>query len=175
MRPLLLSTRYGLLVCLGLVFLAAPLAAQSSDSAALDTADARLIKRLQAQTGADKASLYQTLGFSYFRQENFDRAFLYFNAAVQANPRLYWSWYYMGLLDPEDAETYFKKAIVVNQDFAPAYYWLGRYYGKRGRFEEAIRVFEGYLESAWSDPNEHARTDEVREFLRKLRQGEKIK
>ena len=161
-------------MCLGLVFFAAPLAAQSSDPAALDVADARLIKRLEAQTGADKASLYQTLGFSYFRQENFDRAFLYFNAAVQVNPRLYWSWYYMGLLDPEDAETCFKKAIVANRDFAPAHYWLGRHYGKRGMFEEAIRAFEGYLKSAWSDPNENARTDEVRELLRKLRQGEKI-
>ena len=174
MRPLLPSSRCGLLVCLGLLLLAAPLAAQSPFPAALDTADARFIKRLQAQTGADKASLYQTLGFSYFRQENFDRAFLYFNAAVQVNPRLYWSWYYMGLLDPEDAETYFKKAIVANQEFAPAYYWLGRHYGKRGMFREAIRAFERYLKNAWSDPNENARTDEVREFLRKLRQGEKI-
>jgi len=165
---------YGLFVCCGFVFLAATLAAQPSDSVDLDTVDAALIKRLQAQTGADKASLYQTLGFSYFRQENFDRAFLYFNAAVQVNPRLYWSWYYMGLLNPGDAETYFTKAIVANQDFAPAYYWLGRYYGKNGRTQEAIRSFEGYLKSAWADPNEYARMDEVRGLLRKLHQGKKI-
>jgi len=167
----------GLLACLGLVLCAGPLAAQPSgpDTATYDAADARFIKRAQAQTGTDKASLYQTLGFSYFRQENFDRAFLYFNAAVQANPRLYWSWYYLALLNLEDAdaETYLKKAIVANQEFAPAYYWLGRYYGKRGMFEEAIRAFEGYLKSAWADPNEYGRTDEVRELLKKLRQGEK--
>ncbi len=174
MRPSFFSYRCWLLVCCGLLFLAAPLAAASPDPTDLDTADALLIKRLQAQTGADKASLYQTLGFSYFRQENFDRAFLYFNAAVQVNPRLYWSWYYMGLLDPEDAETYFTKAIVANRDFAPAHYWLGRYYGKNGKIEEAIRSFEGYLKSAGADPDEYARMDEVQGLLRTLRQGEKL-
>ncbi|MGE5279180.1 MAG: tetratricopeptide repeat protein [Deltaproteobacteria bacterium] len=154
---------------------AAPLAAQPPVNATdQDVADARLMKRLEAQTGADKASLYQTLGFSYFRQQDFDRAFLYFNAATQANPRLYWSWYYMGLLRPEKGDEYFKKAIVAKRDFSPAYYWLGRHYGKRGAFEDAIRAFEGYLEVAWSDPNEHGRMDEVREYLKKLRQGQRI-
>jgi len=174
MRTPSLSPRCWLFACLGLIVFAVPLAVSSDDTAALDGADARFIKRQQAQTGADKASAYQTLGFSYFRQENFDRAFLYFNAAVQVNPRLYWSWYYMGLLHPEEAAEYFKKAIVANRDFAPAYYWLGRHYGKRGMFEEAIRAFEGYLEKAWADPNESGRMDEARDLLRKVREGKKI-
>jgi tetratricopeptide (TPR) repeat protein len=174
-RPAFFSYLLGLCVCCGLMSWTPPLRAQTTDEAALlDSVDARLIKRLQAQTGADKASLFQALGFSYFRQEEFDRAFLYFNAAVGLNPRLYWSWYYMGLLNLEDAEEYFKKAIVAERNFAPAYYWLGRYYGKHGRTEEAIRTLEKYLEISWSDPNEHARMDEVQELLMKLRQGEKV-
>jgi len=164
----------GLLACAALVLWAAPLAAQSSDSDLLDAVDARFIKRVQAQTGADKASLYQTLGFSYFRQENFDRAYLYFNAAVQSDPKLYWSWYYLALLDLEDAEPHLTKAIAANKEFAPAYYWLGRYYGRRGMSDEAVRAFEGYLENAWSDPNESGRTDEVRGLIEKLKKGEKI-
>jgi len=173
-RHLSFLPRYGLLVCCGLFFLASPLGAQIFDASDADVADARLIKKLQAQTGADKASLFQTLGFSYFRRENFDRAFLYFNAAVGINPRLHWSWYYMGLLHPEEAEKYFKKAIVANREFAPAHYWLGRHYGKRGALEEAIRAFETYLEVSWADPNERARMDEARELLKKLRQGKTI-
>ena len=157
-----------------LFFLAAPLLAQPTEPTEADIADARFIKKAHAQTGADKVSIYQTLGFSYFRQQDFDRAFLYFNAAVQENPQLYWSWYYMGLLRLEDSEAYFKKAIVANKDFAPPYYWLGRYYAKSGKTEDAIRSFEEYLKVAWSDPNEYSRMDEVRGFLQKLRRGEKI-
>lgn len=161
------------LVFVGVMGMAGVLCAQEiDDMAAWDKVDAKFIKRAKAQTGGKLgADVYQRLGLSYFRQEMFDRAFLYFNAAVQANPRLYWSWYYLGLLNLQDAGTYFEKAIQANNRFAPAYYWLGRYHMKRENAAQAIKTFEDYLRVADTDPYEQDRILEVQGFLQTLREA----
>jgi tetratricopeptide (TPR) repeat protein len=157
---------------LGVVMLLSATAwAQTSEDDLLNTVDAKLLKKLKAETGRDDAQLYQKLGFSYFQQQEFDRAFLYFHAAIQKNPRLYWSWYYLGLLNLEDAETYFKKAIDANGRFAPAYYWLACTYEKKGRKAEAIKCFNDYIKVAGNDPEEARRVEEAKDMLAKLKGG----
>jgi tetratricopeptide (TPR) repeat protein len=147
-------------------------AASPEKDAELNRVDSQLIKKWKAEKRrATDAELYQDLGFSYFRQENFDRAFLYFNAATTRNPKLYWSWYYMGLLNLESAEPYFKKVIEANKDFAPAYYWLGRIYSGGGRNEAAIKSFEQYLKLAATDAMETSRIGEVAGYLAVLKAG----
>lgn len=150
------------------LFLVAGAWAQTGQDDLLNTVDAKLLKKLRAQTGRDNAQLYQKLGFSYFKQEEFDRAFLYFNAAVQLNPKLYWSWYYLGLLNLEDAETYFEKAISANVRFAPAYYWLAKTYEKKGEKAEALKALNDYLKVAGSNPEEAKRVQEAKEMLSRL-------
>jgi tetratricopeptide (TPR) repeat protein len=158
-------------VFVGVLGAAGVLCAQEvGDMAAWDKVDAQFLKRVKAETGGKmSADVYQKLGLSYFRQDMFDRAFLYFNAAVQSNPRLYWSWYYLGLLNLEDAGTYFEKAIQANNRFAPAYYWLGRYHMRKENNALAIKTFEDYLRVADADPNEQGRILEVQGTLDTLR------
>lgn len=158
-------------LCAAFIFLGVlgACAQEADETVAWDRVDAQLIKKAKAQSaGRMSPEVYQNLGLSYFRQEMFDRAFLYFNAAVQADPRLYWSWYYLGLLNLEAAESYFRKAIEVNKRFAPAYYWLGRYYMKKDKASEAIKIFEAYLRVAPASPNEEERIPEVQRLLESL-------
>jgi tetratricopeptide (TPR) repeat protein len=171
MRSRAFWTGAKIFIFVGVLGMAGVLCAQEiGDMAAWDKVDAQFMKRAKAETG-DKlsAEVYQKLGLSYFRQEMFDRAFLYFNAAVKADPRLYWSWYYLGLLNLQDAGTYFEKAIQANNRFAPAYYWLGRYYMRKENSAQAIRIFEDYLRVADTDPNEQERVLEVQGLLGTLR------
>jgi tetratricopeptide (TPR) repeat protein len=153
----------------GILMLSGALAwSEGENDQLLNTVDAKVLKRLKAETGGDPAQLYQKLGFSYFQQQEFDRSFLYFHAAVLKNPRLYWSWYYLGLLNLESGESYFKKAIEANNRFAPAYYWLARTYEKQGKKAEAIKCFNDYLKVASNDPEEAVRINEAKKMLLQL-------
>ena len=159
-------------VVLGIVLSLSALAwAEVAPDQLLNNVDAKLLKKLRAEAGGDNAQLYQKLGFSYFQQQEFDRAFLYFNAAVQNNPKLYWSWYYLGLLRLENAENYFNKAINANPRFAPAYFWLARTYEKKGSKVEAVKCFNEYLKVAGSDPEEAGRVEDAKQMLAKLKGG----
>jgi tetratricopeptide (TPR) repeat protein len=142
--------------------------AQTKQDDLLSSVDGKLLKKLRAETRRDDAQLYEKLGFSYFQQQEFDRAFLYFNAAVQKSPGLYWSWYYLGLLNLESGETYFKKAIEANSGFAPAYYWLGRVAAKQGKTAEAIKVFKDYIRMAERNPEEAERLELAKRLLAEL-------
>lgn len=142
--------------------------AQTKQDDLLGSVDGKLLKKLRVETGRDDAQLYEKLGFSYFQQQEFDRAFLYFNAAVQKNPKLFWSWYYLGLLNLQSGETYFKKAIEINSGFAPAYYWLGRVYAKQGKTAEAIKVFKDYIRVAGRNPEEAERLELANKLLAEL-------
>jgi tetratricopeptide (TPR) repeat protein len=150
-----------------------PARAQSEkEKIAFDPADESLFRKLKAETKKDASQVYQDLGFSYFKQEMFDRAMFYFRKAIVTNPGLYWSWYYMGLMHLESAEPYFKKAIEANRKFAPAYYWLARYYCKSKNIKESLRYFGEYMKMAQRDPEEAGRIEIAKKFLTQMNAGE---
>ena len=139
---------------------------------AFDAADETLFRKMKAETKKDDSQVYQELGFSYFKQEMFDRAMFYFRKAIVANPAQYWSWYYMGLMRLESAEPYFKKAIEANRKFAPAYYWLARYYCKDKNIKESLRYFGEYMKVAQRNPEEAERIEIAKKFLAQMNAGE---
>ena len=155
-------------------FLAAwPLWAQNTpQGSAQDREDEILFKQLKAETKKDDAQIYQSIGFGYFQQEKFDRAMFYFQRAVRLNPKLFWSWYYMGLMNLSDPETYFKNAIQANKQFAPARYWLARYYCKAQKTKDSLQTFDDYLRLAQGDPNEESRMAVARHFVEMMKSGE---
>ncbi len=158
-------------VLISTFFLGAAAWAQEGTDQLLNGVDAKLLKKLRAEAGQDTARLYEKLGFSYFQQENFDRAFLYFHAAVQTNPKLYWSWYYLGLLNLESGDAYFRKAIEVNSSFAPAHYWLARVYAKKGKKEDAIKELDVYFKVAKKDAQEAQRVTDAQKLYNELKPG----
>jgi tetratricopeptide (TPR) repeat protein len=141
-------------------------------SADLDRIDQFLIKKIKAESGKSDVQIYQELGLTYLRQENFDRSFMYFNKAVALDSRAYWAWYYMGLLNLRNPEDYFKKAIQANPRFAPPYYWLGRYYCKKKNIKESRKFFEDYIRAAKSDSNEVSRINVAMQFIDAMKSGE---
>jgi tetratricopeptide (TPR) repeat protein len=148
--------------------------AQAPQSGAkdLDRVDQFLFKKIKTETGKDDSSIYMELGLSYFKQENFNRSFLYFGKATTLNPKAYWAWYYMGLLTMENPEGYFKKAIEANPRFAPPYYWLGRYYCKKKNIKESIKSFRNYMKRAQNDPEEGPRIQSAVQFVELMEAGE---
>lgn len=153
------------------VFLASLSYAQGA-AGDLDKIDQFLFKKIKTESGKDDSSIYLELGLSYFKQENFNRSFIYFGKAVAVNPKAYWGWYYMGLLTMENPEGYFKKAIEANPRFAPPYYWLGRYYCKKKNTKEAIKFFEDYMKKAKGDPEEAPRIQNAMQFVELMKSGE---
>ena len=97
------------LACLLLELGSLPSFAQTpaADENYLDRIDRSIIQKLKAESGKDEAQIYQELGLVYFQQEDFDRSFMYFNKAVALNPRAWWAWYYMGLLNMKEPEKRF--------------------------------------------------------------------
>lgn len=138
----------------------------------LDRIDQFLVKKIKAESGKSDAQVYQELGLTYFRQENFDRSFMYFNKAVGLDPKAYWAWYYLGLLNLGNPEDYFKKAIQANPRFAPPYYWLGRYYCKKKNIKESRKFFEDYVKIAKSDTDEASRVAIATQFIALMKSGE---
>lgn len=144
----------------------------TADESDLDRIDNFLMKKMKAESGKDDPQIYQELGLVYFQQENFDRSFVYFSKAVALNPRAWWAWYYLGLLNIGEPEEYFKKAIQVNPRFAPPYYWLGNYYCKKKNIRESRKFFEDYIRIAKNDPAEAPRIRTAERFIELMKRGE---
>ena len=171
-----MKVRWGLRLVLSVgllffVFLASFSYAQG-EAKDLDKIDQFLFKKIKTESGKDDSSIYMDLGLSYFKQENFNRSFLYFGKAAAINPKAHWAWYYMGLLTMENPEGYFKKAIEANPRFAPPYYWLGRFYCKKKNTKAAIKFFEDYMKRAKGDPGEAYRIQNAMQFVELMNSGE---
>lgn len=140
----------------------------------LDKVDGQLFNDIKRETGKDDAEIYQALGMTYLKQENWDRSISYFKKATSLNPSLYSSWYNLGLLhlDIEEGNNYFKKTIEVNPAYPPPYYWLAYSYCRDRRDKEAMPIFEKYLEVAKDNPNESGRYEYARDVLKELVSGE---
>ncbi len=161
------------LILAAILFLSGPAFAQKAQpKTGVDSADDAFYKSLKLQTKKDDATIYQAMGIGYFEQEKFDKSFFFFDKAVKLDPKLYWSWYYLGLLKIETPEDYFKKAIKANAKFAPPYYWLGRYYCKANRIKESIGNFEKYIDLAKNDPAEAERVKTAKHFVVSMQSGQ---
>ncbi len=137
-----------------------------------ENVDEAFYKQLKLTTGKDDALIYQAIGMGYFEQEKFDKSYEFFKKAVKLNPRLYWSWYYLGLLRMEFPEEYFKKAIGAGPQFAPPYYWLARYYCKAKNIKESMRYFQEYLNAAKDNFDERERVKTAKYFIISMQGGE---
>ena len=140
-----------------------------------DKIDARLFDTLKQDTGKSDAEIYQAIGLTHFKQEKWDRAEKYLKKAVELNPKLQWSWYNLGLLDPDTEEgyNYFKKATEANPRFSVPYYWMAYYRCRNREDKKAIPLFKKYLEvaEAEKDPQEEGRIKVAKEALADLLAG----
>lgn len=134
--------------------------------------DNRLFRELKKEYSLSDAQTYELLGRTYLQQNEWKRGSIYFNKAVQLNPKLYLSWYNLGLINMDNPEFFFKKAIGANSAFAPAYYWLAYYYYNSGKMEGSELYFEKYLKVAdKNDPQEQSRIKEAQNMILKIRGG----
>jgi len=93
------------------------------------------------------------------------------------DPELYFSWYNLGLMDPdaEEGRDCFKKCIKSNPAFPPAYYWLGYSLCRNKRDKEALPIFEEYLKAAKDDPKEKDRFIFASKLIKELQTGKEGK
>jgi tetratricopeptide (TPR) repeat protein len=148
------------------------LGAEADAKPGQENVDEAFYKQLKLSTGKDDALIYQAMGLGYFEQGEFEKSYEFFKKAVRLNSRLYWSWYYLGLLKMADPQEFFKKAIKANTQFAPPYYWLGRYYCKAQKMKESIKYFQDYLKVAKGDINEADRIKIAEYFIVSMQHGE---
>ena len=137
-----------------------------------ENTDETFYKQLKLTTGKDDALIYQAMGMGYFEQGKFEKSYTFFKKAAKLNPKLYWSWYYLGILQMADPREFFKKAIEANPRFAPPYYWLGRYYCKAKDIKESIKYFQDYIKAAKNDVNEADRIQIAEYFILSMQHGE---
>ena len=131
------------------------------------------------QKGLSDAEIEQTMGVGLFENDiHGARAEKHFKKAVKLDPRLYKSWYSLGLLhiDSEEGVGYFRKAIEVKVDYAPAYYWIAYYYTRYGNFKKALPVWKDYLrvaavDKAKGDKGERGRIKVAQEVVKEIESG----
>lgn len=144
-----------------------------------DEVDYRLFESLRDEPGQSDAEIYQSIAWAHIKQENWERAAAYFKKAVSLNPKLYWSWYNLGLLhiDTEEGNKHMKKAIDADPEYPPPYYWLAYVKCKHRKNKEAIKIFMQYLGVAEGIPAEAQRYKRARRILAELfsgREGEEL-
>ena len=148
-------------------------AEDSKENVDWDKIDSKLFYTLKQDSGKSDAEIYQAIGLTHFKQENWDRAEKYLKKAVELNPKLHWSWYNLGLLyiDTEEGYNYFKKATEANPKFSVPYYWMAYYRCRNREDKKAIPLFEKYLEVAHGDKEETGRIKVAKEVLGDLVSG----
>ncbi|MFN7181713.1 MAG: tetratricopeptide repeat protein [Planctomycetota bacterium] len=158
-----------------------PLYAQEKNlSANWSKQDSKLFEELKKEHKLDDAQTYQLMGLAFLHQDFWEKASLCLEKAVKLNPKLYISWYYLGLIhiNTEEGFNYFKKATEANPDFSPPYYWMAYYKCRARQDKEAITLFQKYLEVAKKDESETGRIKVAEEVLQDLltgREGEQLK
>ncbi len=105
----------------------------------------QLFVELKKQYRLTDAQTYELMGMTHLEMDRVDRAEFYFKKTVTLDPRLYRSWYNLGLINMDNPEIFFKKAIEANRNFAPAHYWLASYYDNCDNRIEATKYFREYL------------------------------
>jgi tetratricopeptide (TPR) repeat protein len=145
-----------------------------------DSMEEELYSSIKEQgQGHSEAEIEQTMGVGLLDADNqWKRAEKHFKKAINLDPKLYWSWYNLGLIyiDSEVGMEYFRKAIETKPDYAPPYYWLAYNYARDGKFNEAFPTWEKYLKVAKSGSNKEIKNEKERikfatEAVKEIRSG----
>jgi len=137
-----------------------------------DKQDSQLFEELKKEHKLEDAQAYELLGRAYLHQDFWEKASICFERAAQLNPKLYLSWYNLGLINIDNPELFFKKAIEANPKFAPPYYWLAMYYKQCGKEVESIEYFDRYLKVVdRNDPQEKSRIKVAEDAVKGVKNG----
>ena len=165
-----------IIICLFLSFACSYACAQTGDKDIdWDKLEYFLYQELKAQhPDESEAEILQAVGYTTMKSNNrWERATVYFKKAVELDPKLYFSWYSMGLIniDTEEGYNYFKKAIEANPNFPAPYYWMAYYRCRNREDKKAIPLFQKYLEAAKGNKEEAGRIKIAEEVLEDLLSG----
>lgn len=121
--------------------------------------------------------VYTTLGYFYLLKNDFEKAFIYTNKALEENPEhagaidnLGQIYYYQN--DFENAEKYFLKAISIKENSPDSLYYLGLMYEKKGENKKAEQYLKKALSCNISSLNTITKED-IEKRLSKLEQDQK--
>jgi tetratricopeptide (TPR) repeat protein len=157
-----------------LLFLPSPCSPESKNNVKdWSKIDEQMFFRLKKEQGVDDAGAYEMLGREYFQEGRYDRADFYLKKSLELNPKLYLSWFYLGLVHMDNPEACLLKAIEFNANFAPSYYWLASYYCKIGKANNAVQYFKKYINVAADEPLEKERVEMAKGFINEIKNGEK--
>lgn len=131
------------------------------------------VTRSFKSTPKEDAKTCQRAGLNLFEQNYWDEAQVYFIKALNLEPKLYMSWYCLGIINIDKEKGYadLKKSAEIKPDFAPAYYWMAYYQCRNREDQKAIPLFKKYLEVARDDLRETDRIEIAREVLQDLLTG----
>jgi len=124
--------------------------------------------------GNESALFYQSMGTQFFNQNELSKARNCFSNAVKLDSKLYWSWFYLGLMDINNSAgyEYLKKSAGIKPDFAPNYYWMAYYQCRMYQDQKAIVLFKKYLKLAKNQRQEKDRLGLAEEVLKELLSGQ---
>ncbi|MDA8059824.1 MAG: tetratricopeptide repeat protein [Leptospirillum sp.] len=96
----------------------------------------------------ERAAANNYLGLIEFRQHSYQRAMHYFNLSLSDSlyrtperPLTNLGRTYMAMHDLDAARDHFSKAILRNNSFAPAHYYLGALFYSRGKLNQALKEY----------------------------------
>jgi len=166
MKPLLLPI-------LILIFCFNAFAQDAEEKVDWDKIEYRLFKELKEQGGKSDAEIHQAIGYALLKTDNqWQRATLHFKKALALDPTLYFSWYNLGLINMDNPDFFFRKAIETNPKFSPSYYWLAMYYKQCGKEVESIEYFDRYLKVVdRNDPQEKGRIKVAEDAVKGVKNG----
>lgn len=170
-----------LALLLGAILTASPASAQEvskqNGQVDWDEKETEFLEALKATQGDhSEPDLHQAMGYWLLESDNqWERAAVHFEKAVESDPTLYRSWYGLGLIyiGSDKGNEYFRKTIKANPNYPPPYYWLAYGYCRYGKNKEAIPLLEKYLEVATKENSdiESARSEVAKKLLKELRSG----
>jgi Tfp pilus assembly protein PilF len=113
------------------------------------------------------------MGLDYLKEGDYARSKEYLNKAVKLDPKLYWSWYALGLLEIDNPKgyAYLKRSTEENPDFPIPYYWMAYYYCRNNEDRKAVELFKKYIDLAQGSIGEEDRLSSAREILLELQSG----
>ena len=136
-----------IILLLAIIFILIPLYTKAQNVfAEWDDEDRQLFKDTKKEHDIDNAETYQLLGTAFLMEHRINKATICFKRAVRLDPKLFFSWHHLGILNMNNPELYFKKAIEIDPRFSPSFYCLARYYKKCDKKQEAQKYFKLYLE-----------------------------
>ena len=101
---------------------------------------------------------YANLGYLYFKEKHYDKAFELLQQAYRLDPSKPDYELKHGMIafranHFEEAIDYFKKAVAINDQSCAAHYFMGISYAKTGNYESALTEYQNVLDSTEADTN----------------------